>query len=81
MYGSNRNHSSLKRRKPDPIAADKIQYLDFKDISILRKFLSDNGKILPARITGCSKKSQKMLSKAVKRARNIGLLPFSGQTY
>lgn len=80
MYGSNRNHPAIKRRKADPIAADKIKYLDFKDVTILRKFLSDSGKILPARITGCSKKSQKMLSKAIKRARNIGLLPFSGSS-
>ncbi|MBP7860955.1 30S ribosomal protein S18 [bacterium] len=67
-----------KRRRQDPIAANKIEYIDFKDVLMLRKFLTDNGKILPARITGCSKKNQKAITTAVKRARAIGLLPYSG---
>lgn len=69
---------SLKRRKLDPIAANKIEYVDYKDVNLLRKFLSDTGKILPARITGCSRKNQRMITKAIKRAREIGLLPYRG---
>lgn len=69
---------SLKRRKLDPIAANKIEYFDYKDVNLLRKFLSDTGKILPARITGCSRKNQRMITKAIKRAREIGLLPYRG---
>ncbi len=69
---------SLKRRKVDPIASSKIEYVDYKDVNLLRKFLSDTGKILPARITGCSRKNQRMITKAIKRAREIGLLPYRG---
>lgn len=70
--------ADFKRRKIDPLAANKVEYVDFKEVSILRKFLSESGKILPARITGLSRKNQRMVAKAIKRAREIGLLPFSG---
>ncbi len=68
----------LKRAKVDPIAASKIELVDYKDVNLLRKFLSESGKILPARITGCNRKNQRMVTKAIKRAREIGLLPFAG---
>jgi small subunit ribosomal protein S18 len=67
-----------KRAKVDPIASNKIERVDYKDVNLLRKFLSENGKILPARITGCSRKNQRMVTKAIKRAREIGFLPFAG---
>ena len=68
----------LKRAKVDPIASNRIERVDYKDVNLLRKFLSENGKILPARITGCSRKNQRMVTKAIKRAREIGFLPFAG---
>lgn len=67
-----------RRRKPDPLAMNKVEYVDFKDVSLLRKFIAESGKILPARITGLSRKNQRMVTKAIKRARAIGLLPFRG---
>ena len=67
-----------KRKKLDPLASNKIETVDYKDLAVLRKFISENGKILPARITGCSRANQRMITKAIKRARAIGLLPFSG---
>lgn len=67
-----------KRRKVDPVAAAKVVDVDYKDIAFLKKFLSENGKILPARITGCSRKNQRAITKAIKRARAIGYLPYSG---
>lgn len=67
-----------RRRKPDPLALNKIEYVDFKDVSVLRKFVAESGKILPARITGLSRKNQRMVTKAIKRARAIGLLAFRG---
>jgi small subunit ribosomal protein S18 len=70
--------SPLKRKKTDPIASNKIDHVDYKDVNLLRKFLSETGKILPARVTGCSRANQRMITKAIKRAREIGLLPFSG---
>lgn len=57
-----------------------IKYIDYKDPDFLRKFLNDQGKILPRRITGTSLKYQRRLSVAVKRARHLGLLPFVTDT-
>ncbi len=53
-----------------------IKYIDYKDANFLLKFVNDQGKILPRRITGTSVKYQKKVSQAVKRARHIGLLPY-----
>ncbi|WOX79295.1 30S ribosomal protein S18 [Candidatus Shikimatogenerans bostrichidophilus] len=55
---------------------NKIKYIDYKNPKFLIKFLNEFGKILPRRITGTSKKYQKLLNKAIKRCRHIGLLPF-----
>lgn len=57
-----------------------IKYIDYKDPDFLRKFLNDQGKILPRRITGTSLKYQRQLSVAIKRARHLGLLPFVTDT-
>ena len=53
-----------------------IRYIDYKDPEFLKKFLNDQGKILPRRITGTSLKFQRKVAKAVKRARHIALLPY-----
>lgn len=54
----------------------KIKYIDYKNTTFLIQFLNEFGKILPRRITGTSQKYQKLLNKAIKRARHISLLPF-----
>lgn len=53
-----------------------IKYIDYKDANFLLKFVNEQGKLLPARITGTSQKFQKKVTQAVKRARHIGLLPY-----
>jgi small subunit ribosomal protein S18 len=53
-----------------------IKYIDYKDANFLLKFVNEQGKILPRRLTGTSIKFQKKVSQAVKRARHIGLLPY-----
>ena len=53
---------------------NKIEYIDYKDIELLKKFISPNGKITPRRVTGTSAKYQRMLSTAIKRARQMALL-------
>jgi len=68
---------SSRPKKIDPLVANKITFVDYKDVNFLRKFISESGKILPARITGCGRTSQRMIAKAIKRARAIGLLPFT----
>lgn len=65
-----------RRRKVDYIAANHIEYVDYKDVDLLKRFISERGKILPRRVTGTSAKNQRKLTVAIKRARVMGLLPF-----
>ena len=65
-----------KRRKVDYIEANHIEYIDYKDTELLKRFISERGKILPRRVTGTGAKNQRKLTIAIKRARIMGLLPF-----
>ena len=65
-----------KRRKVDYIAANHIEYIDYKDIELLKRFISERGKILPRRVTGTGAKNQRKIIVANTRARIMGLLPF-----
>jgi small subunit ribosomal protein S18 len=65
-----------RRRKVDFIAANHIEYVDYKDTDLLERFISERGKILPRRVTGTSAKNQRKVTTAIKRARIMGLLPF-----
>lgn len=53
-----------------------IEYIDYKDTDLLQRFMNDQGKILPRRVTGTSAKYQRQLSRAIKRARFLGLVPY-----
>ena len=64
------------RRKPCPYCKEKIDRVDWKDIGSLRRFVSDKGKIRSRRITGACRRHQSQLATAVKRARELGLLPY-----
>lgn len=65
-----------RRRKVSYLTTNKIDVVDFKEVNILRRFLNDRGKILPSRQTGNTAKQQRMISEAVRRAREMALLPF-----
>ena len=69
----------FRRKKVDYFSVNKIDDINYKDVDTLRQFLGDGGKILPRRHTGLSAQHQRMLKRAVKRARNIALLPFAGE--
>lgn len=66
----------VKKKKNCAFCNDKIDTLDYKDVSKLKRFLSEAGKILPRRITGTCAKHQRVLSSAVKKAREAGLLAY-----
>jgi len=66
-----------KRRKVCYFTVNKITHIDYKDSETLKKFISERGKILPRRVTGTSAKYQRMLTVAIKRARQIALLPYT----
>ncbi|MCC7289540.1 30S ribosomal protein S18 [bacterium] len=63
-------------RKQNRFYSEKIEYIDYKDVKLLQRYLSSVGKIESRKRTGASMKHQRMLAKALKRARHIGLLPF-----
>lgn len=65
-----------RRKRIDRFAVEKITYIDYKDVKILREYISERGKILPRRLTGLSAKHQRQLTKAIKRARMMALLPY-----
>ena len=65
-----------RHRKVDFIAANHIDYVDYKDVDLLKRFISERGKILPRRVTGTSAKNQRKMTIPIKRARIMGLLPF-----
>ena len=69
----------FKRKKYCRFTAEGIKEVDYKDLSILKDFIAENGKIIPARITGTKAKYQRQLSTAIKRARFLALLPYSDQ--
>jgi small subunit ribosomal protein S18 len=66
----------VKRKKYCRFKKNKIKYVDYKDPIFLKKFLNEQGKILPRRITGTSLKYQRKVSQAIKRARHIAILPY-----
>lgn len=65
-----------KRRKVCYFTVNKIEKIDYKDTDLLKKFISERGKILPRRVTGTSAKYQRRLTRAIKRSRQMALLPY-----
>lgn len=65
-----------RRRKVSYLTINKIDTVDFKEVNILRRFLNDRGKILPSRQSGNTAKQQRMIASAIRRAREMALLPF-----
>jgi small subunit ribosomal protein S18 len=73
----NRKGGRNKRKKVCFFTVNKITHIDYKDVDTLRKFISERGKILPRRVTGTSAKYQRALTTAIKRSRQIALLPYT----
>ncbi len=68
--------TSFFRRKSCPFSGENALRIDYKDVKLLSRFISEKGKIIPSRITSVSAKKQRELARAIKRARYIGLLPY-----
>ncbi|MDT8448302.1 MAG: 30S ribosomal protein S18 [bacterium] len=79
MGKKRRNNGTRERvaKRPCPLQAAGIEDIDYKDIELLRQFITEKGKIIPRRITGLSARSQARLTAAIKRARNAALLSFA----
>ncbi len=65
------------RRKVCSFCVDKVESIDYKDVARIKKFISERGKILPRRISGNCAKHQRELTRAIKRARHVALLPYT----
>ena len=80
---------NFKKRHPDQENRKRfckftslgIEEIDYKDINLLKEFVTETGKIMPARVTGTSAKYQRQLSTAIKRARHLALLPYTDSHY
>jgi small subunit ribosomal protein S18 len=66
----------FRRRKSCPFSGPNAPKIDYKDVKLLQRFISERGKIVPSRITAVSTQKQRELSRAIKRARFLGLLPY-----
>jgi small subunit ribosomal protein S18 len=66
----------FRRRKTCPFSGANAPAIDYKDVRLLQRYVSERGKIVPSRITAVSTKKQRELAKAIKRARHLALLPF-----
>jgi small subunit ribosomal protein S18 len=72
-----RGNNLFKRKKFCRFTAEKVKQIDYKDIDVLKDFVQENGKLMPARITGTKARYQRQLSTAIKRARYLALLPYT----
>lgn len=73
---NNRRNNMRRRKKVCYFTKNNVEYIGYKDVELLKKFVSERGKILPRRVTGTSAKYQRMLTTAIKRARHMALLPY-----
>ena len=69
----------FRRRQSCPFSGQNAPTIDYKDVKLLQRFISERGKIVPSRITAVSSKKQRELSRAIKRARFLALLPYAVQ--
>lgn len=67
---------NFKRRKACKLTSDGIDAIDYKDIALLKSYITETGKIVPSRITGTRNRYQRLLAAAIKRARYLALLPY-----
>ena len=72
-----RGNTLFKRKKFCRFTAEGVKEIDYKDVDVLKDFIQENGKIMPARITGTKARYQRQLSTAIKRARFLALLPYT----
>ena len=74
--GGDKRRTFFKRRKTCPFKGDNAVAIDYKDVRLLSRYISERGKIVPSRITAVSQKAQRQLAREIKRARFLALLPY-----
>ena len=71
-----KKRKSMSRNKVCRLTVDRVVYIDYKDVGMLKHYVTERGKIIPRRITGATARHQRMLTRAIKLARQIALLPY-----
>ena len=71
------NKPFFRRKKSCPFSGTDAQEIDYKDVKLLRRFINDQGKIMPRRVTGTSAKMHRKVVRAIRRARSIALMPYT----
>jgi small subunit ribosomal protein S18 len=79
MPRTSTRRQTAKRQRVNPLDAAGITYIDYKDTDLLRKFISDRGKIRSRRVTHVTRQQQRQIAQAVKNAREMALLPYSSR--
>ncbi len=74
-----RKKKAAQRKKVSRLTIDRVVYIDYKDVGMLKHYVTERGKIIPRRITGATAKHQRMLTQAINRARQIALLPYTAE--
>jgi len=77
--GKNKDNARRSKKKISILTQDKVEYVDYKDVNLLRKFMSDRAKVRARRVTGNDAQQQREISIAIKNAREMGLLPYTNR--
>lgn len=77
--GKNKDNARRSKRKVSILTQEKVEYVDYKDVNLLRKFMSDRAKVRARRVTGNDAQQQRVISIAIKNAREMGLLPYTNR--
>jgi small subunit ribosomal protein S18 len=77
--GKNKDNARRSKKKTSILTTEKVEYVDYKDVNLLRRFMSDRAKIRARRVTGNDSQQQKEIARAVKNAREMALLPYTNR--
>lgn len=77
--GKNKDNARRAKKKISPLTIEKIEYVDYKDVNLLKKFISDRAKIRARRVTGNDSQQQRVIARAIKNSREMALLPYSNR--
>jgi len=77
--GKNKDNARRSKKKTSVLSSERIEYVDYKDVNLLRRFMSDRAKIRARRVTGNDSQQQKEIARAIKNAREMALLPYANR--
>src|SRR5215210_6116698 len=79
IRGKNKDNARRSKKKTSVLSSERVEYIDYKDVNLLRRFMSDRAKIRARRVTGNDSQQQKEVARAIKNAREMALLPYANR--